>query len=234
MKPEIMIVGSQHYHELFSNKEPDESFLDYLDILRDELLEFQPTRVCIEQEAKIQDTINTYFKNYNADTFYKNEAYDLGFFISKKLKLNSVTAMDWMEASDDSNGISNSHEWAKANNHQFIKTLEEIQTLHTNISELNDPFDMTVQLNKPENYRKDQVLYGQMMLLGDDWKTSIPWLSWWYKRNMIMVNNITKNLAPDDKVIVIVGSDHIYILKQLLEASESFDVFTFYEWLEKQ
>lgn len=229
MKPEIMIVGSQHYHELFINSEADESFLNHLDVLREELLQFHPTRVCIEQEEKIQDSINTYLNDYEPDKFYKNKAYDIGFYISKKMKLNSVLAMDWMGENDDSNGIYNSYEWAKANDNQFIKILKEIQSLHSSISKLNNPYEMTVQLNKPETYKKDQLLYGQMMLLGDDRRTSIPWLSWWYKRNMIMVNNITKNLTRDDKIMVIVGSGHTYILKQLLEVSEKFNVYTFYE-----
>ncbi|WP_371814688.1 DUF5694 domain-containing protein [Jeotgalicoccus sp. WY2] len=46
-------------------------------------------------------------------------------------------------------------------------------------------------------------------------------------------NHITQNLNNNDKVMVIVGSGHIYILKQLLEASNNFNVITFYDWTKK-
>lgn len=232
MKPEIMIVGTQHYHEIFSHSDPDEQFLDSVNIFRDSLIKFQPTRICIEQEEKIQDVINDSFNRYNPVVFYKNEAYDLGFYTAKQLNLKSVIAIDWMEQGYGVNGMSGVYEWAQNNDVSFIELIEEIQSHHDKLSKLNDSYKITLELNKPESYKMDEVLYGQMMLLGDDWNISIPWLTWWYKRNMIMVNNITQNLNNNDQVIVIVGSGHVYILKQFLEASNKFNVMTFYDWVE--
>lgn len=59
MKPEIMIVGTQHYHEIFSHSDPDEQFLDSVNIFRDSLIKFQPTRICIEQEEKSRTLLMT-------------------------------------------------------------------------------------------------------------------------------------------------------------------------------
>ena len=232
MKPQIMIVGTQHYHENFRNSEPDELFLESLNTLKDSLINFQPTRICIEQEAKIQEILNDEFNSYNPDRFYKNEAYDLGFYTAKKAKLKSVIAMDWMEQDYVTNGMTDSYEWAKNYDLSFIEHIEKIQSSHAKISKMNNPYKITLELNKPESYKMDEELYSHMMLLGEDSSISIPWLTWWYKRNMIMVNNVTRNLVNSDKVIIIVGSGHIYILKQLLEASNKFDVTTFYERIE--
>lgn len=232
MKPEIMIVGTQHYHEIFSQSDPDEHFLESVDTLRNSLIKFQSTLICIEQELKIQKDIDDSFDRYNPTVFYKNEAYDLGFYIAKKLNLDSVVAMDWMEQDYGVNVMSDAYEWSQNNDGSFIALIEEMQSCHDKLSELNDSYKITLELNKPEIYKMDEELYGQMMLLGDDWNTSIPWLTWWYKRNMIMVNNITQNLNNNDKVIVIVGSGHVYILKQLLEASNKFNIMTFYDWIE--
>lgn len=232
MRPEIIIVGSQHYHKSFKHSDPDEQFLKSLNTLRNSLIKFQPTRICIEQEAKTQDYIDDNFNRYNPAVFYKNEAYDLGFYTAKQLNLKSVVAMDWMEQDYGFNGLSKTYDWAQNNDGLFIELIEELKAHHAKISNMNDSFNITLELNNPQNYKMDEKLYGQMMLLGDDWNTSIPWLTWWYKRNMIIVNNITRNLKDNEKVIVIVGSDHIYILKQLLEASNKFNVMTFYDWVE--
>ena len=232
MKPQIMIVGTQHYHETFNNSEPDELFLESVNTLRESLIKFRPTRICLEQEAKIQEFINSEFNSYNPDRFYKKEAYDLGFHTAKKAKLKSVIAMDRMEQEYGTNGMTDSYEWAKNYDLSFIELIERIQSSHAKISKMNNTYKITLELNRPESYKMDEELYGHMMLLGEDSNISIPWLTWWYKRNMIMVNNVTRNLVNSDKVIIIVGYGHIYILKQLLEASNKFDVITFYEWIE--
>lgn len=232
MKPQIMIVGSHHYRENFSSSEPNEVFLNSLETLRGYLIDFEPSRVCIELEKDIQGTVDEYYSHYDPSKFYKNESYDLGFYIGKHLILKSILAIDRMGDNDDSTELSSAYEWAKENDELFIQRIKDSQSFHSNLRELNDAYQMTLELNKPVNYKRDEELYGHMMLLGEDWKTSIPWLSWWYKRNMIMVNNITENLDDTDKVIVIVGSDHVYILKQMLESSNAFNVMTFYEWME--
>lgn len=232
MKPQIMIVGSHHYRENFSSSEPNEVFLNSLETLRGYLIDFEPSRVCIELEKDIQGTVDEYYSHYDPSKFYKNESYDLGFYIGEHLSLKSILAIDRMGDSDDSTDLSSAYEWAKENDELFIQRIEGSQSFHSNLRELNDAYQITLELNKPLNYKRDEELYGHMMLLGEDWKTSIPWLSWWYKRNMIMVNNITENLDDTDKVIVIVGSDHVYILKQMLESSNAFNVMTFYEWME--
>lgn len=232
MKPQIMIIGSHHYRENFSSSEPNEVFLNSLETLRKYLINFQPSRVCIELEKDIQDTVDEYYSHYDPSKFYKNESYDLGFYIGKHLNLKSILAIDRMGDNDDSTDLSSAYEWAKENDEHFIQRIKDSQSFHSNLRELNDAYQMTLELNKPVNYKRDEELYGHMMLLGEDWKNSIPWLSWWYKRNMIMVNNITEDLDDTDKVIVIVGSDHVYILKQMLESSNTFNVMTFYEWME--
>lgn len=168
MKSKIMIVGTQHYHEIFKYSNPDEQFLESVNRLRDSLSRFQPTRVCIEQEAKIQKVINESFGRYNSDIFYKNEAYDLGFYIAKNLNLDSVVAMDWMEQDSGVHGMNDIYEWAQNNDLSFIELIEEIQLHHDEISKLNDSNQITLKLNKPQNYRMDEKSYGQMMLLGDN------------------------------------------------------------------
>lgn len=234
MKPQILIVGSTHFHEMFHDKEPSDSFLESLQTLRGSLSSFQPTDICIEIEEKNQDKINQSYQRYDKDRFYKYESYDLGFYLGKKNDIKSIRAVDWMENDQNHNGISDAVEWAEKNDSEFMKKLTELQNFHSQLGAEENIYDAALKLNHPENYKRDQELYGHMMLLGDSWDSSIPWLTWWYKRNMIMVNNITKNLHSNSRVIMIVGAGHIYILKQLLEASGKFDVLTFYDWEESR
>ncbi|QQD84118.1 DUF5694 domain-containing protein [Jeotgalicoccus sp. ATCC 8456] len=177
MKPRILLVGSSHYHELFYENEPSKEFLKKLDKLRNSLITYNATKICVEID-------------------------------------------------ENQNGITDTVNWAKIHDNEFIERLNHLQSSHNN----EDIYEVTLELNKPENIKFHEEIYGHMMLLGDNWNTSIPWLTSWYKRNMIMVNNITREIDNDSRVIMIVGAGHLYILKQLLESSGKFEVETFYEW----
>ena len=230
MKPKILLVGSPHYHELFKGNEPTEEFLIDLEKIRKSLITYNPTKICVEIEEKHQDRIDEYYQTYDHSKFSKSEAYDLGFYVGQQCGLTTVRAVDWMETEQNQNGISDAVEWAETHDEEFTTKLKNLQSNHNLNNTKEHIYDITLELIKPQNYSIDQELYGHMMLLGDSWDVSIPWLTWWYKRNMIMVNNITRNTDTHSRVIMIVGAGHLYILKQLLESSGKFEANTFYEW----
>lgn len=230
MKPKILLVGSSHYHELFKEDEPSKEFLKNLEKLRKSLITYNPTKICVEIEEKYQDQIDEFYQSYDYKKFSKREAYDLGFNAGKQCELTTVHAVDWMEIDKNQNGISEAVDWAKVHDSEFIDRLNNLQSFHNSFNTNEDIYEITLELNKPENFKHDQEMYGHMMLLGDTWDVSIPWLTWWYKRNMIMVNNITREIYADSRVIMIVGAGHLYILKQMLESSGKFEVQTFYDW----
>ena len=226
MKPKILLVGFSHYHELFYENEPSKEFLKKLDKLRNSLITYNATKICVEIDERYQDKISKFYNGYDVRNFSKNEAYNMGFYVGKKCNLKMIHAVDWMEIDENQNGITDAVNWAKIHDNEFIERLNYLQSSRNN----EDIYEVTLELNKPENIKFHEEIYGHMMLLGDNWNTSIPWLTSWYKRNMIMVNNITREIDNDSRVIMIVGAGHLYILKQLLESSGKFEVETFYEW----
>lgn len=237
MKPQILLVGSDHFSYRFADSDPDEEFLAGLDKLRKILINYEPTRVCIEQGANNQKEINASYARYKdkSNQIFKNESYDLGFYIAMKSGLEKVVAMDRMSTDNTVASMSDSIEWAqsKNENHPFLEKLQHFQNTYEEYFNINDPYELFLALNKEDLYTKDESIYSSMIPLGDDIETSIPWLTWWYKRNLIMTHHISKDLKEKDKVIVIVGQSHLYILKQMLLGSNDYDVLTFYEYLQK-
>jgi hypothetical protein len=45
------------------------------------------------------------------------------------------------------------------------------------------------------------------------------WLRWWYRRNLIIYSNIARLAAEDERLLVIYGSSHNYLLKQFIRES---------------
>lgn len=49
----------------------------------------------------------------------------------------------------------------------------------------------------------------------------IEWLSWWYKRNLIMFSNLVHLIdTEEERILFIVGSSHASIVTKFLEESE--------------
>lgn len=53
----------------------------------------------------------------------------------------------------------------------------------------------------------------------------MEWLSWWYKRNLIIYSNLTRIVnSEDERILLIVDSSHISIITKFLEESEAFTI----------
>lgn len=51
------------------------------------------------------------------------------------------------------------------------------------------------------------------------------WLSWWYKRNLIIYSNLTCLVnSEDERILLIVGSSHSSIITNFLKESEAFQI----------
>ena len=238
MKAQILLLGTDHFNDRFANSDPDEEYLTGLNKLRKTLIDFKPTRVCIEQEAENQSEINASYERYKykSNKFFKNESYDLGFYIAMKSGLNEVVAMDRMSGDGEKISVTHAIEWAKAkdDHHPYLKKLQHLQNTYEEYFNINDPYELFLTLNKKDIYTLDESIYHSMIPLGDDIETTIPWLTWWYKRNLVMVHYILKGLKENEKVIVIVGQSHLYILKQMLEGSDDYDALTFYDYIQSE
>jgi len=58
------------------------------------------------------------------------------------------------------------------------------------------------------------------------------WVQYWYGRNLVIFNNIVKNTSPGDRVLVIYGYGHGYILRRMAEESRFFDVVNTQSYLD--
>ena len=53
----------------------------------------------------------------------------------------------------------------------------------------------------------------------------MDWLSWWYKRNLIMFANLTRLIdTEEERILFIVGASHTSIVTKFLEESEICEV----------
>ncbi|MEK4080608.1 DUF5694 domain-containing protein [Solibacillus sp. FSL K6-1126] len=74
----------------------------------------------------------------------------------------------------------------------------------------------------------------EILLVGTDDEIAFEWISkYWYYRNLRIARNIKKSILPETKrSVILYGSGHNYLLKQLLEEDESIKVIQYGDWSE--
>ena len=87
---------------------------------------------------------------------------------------------------------------------------------------------MYIQDNDPESIRKDHQEYLRFIArvgLSDEYPGA-NWLShYWYDRNLKIFVNLTRiTESADDRIMLIIGAGHTYLIQQFLEESGDYIV----------
>ena len=245
-KPVVSILGVFHFKDaglddykpqfpfdIFEEKRQKE-----LEVLLDQLAQFKPTKILIEVPRHMDSLINArysaYIKNEYSIDESPQEIYQIGFKLAKKLGHDRLYASDhhvtWCgEELDWDNFSFDKYREERGQQERYIRntsmyfplayledSLKTVQTLSHHLS----------ILSHPESARLSHSYYltgtaltgaGDNYLGGDS-------VSRWYRRNIHIYSNIY-DIADDDedRVLVIYGSGHLHILRQLIKDSPIFE-----------
>lgn len=238
-KPTLLILGSAH----FGNPGRDLVNSNVIDVLSkprqreieavvDQLVEFRPTHVAIEVPALHQSDLDRRYKEYLGTKYIlrRNEGDQLGFRVAARLGHDRVHAVDWNglppgDTEKDYNwmsyGKSNGHEAAIAkitspdNLQSFVVELKE-QTIGRWLRELNTPAVL----------QASHRVYFDIATIGNGEKQiGADWVGTWYARNLKIYSRLAA-LAQNssDRVLVIFGQGHAYLLTQLAKEHGKFNI----------
>lgn len=233
--PEVMLVGT--YHLANNNRDiinlPIEDVLTSkrqreIEQLVDGLAQWQPTRVAVEWKRSDQAGLDRRYADYLAGTLNltANERDQLAFRLAKKLGLSKVYAIDWNEQGPGDLSDYDFIDWARRNGQDkrfdtFVKEGQaEANRTASNMRE------QTVSqwynaLNSPEMRLKAHQQYFTLASFGsNDVNPGAAWVGTWYARNLRIFNNIREIIAPEERVLVLHGTGHTYLLDRFLRESE--------------
>ena len=220
-KPKVLVLGSEHMSE-------NEEFLsDRRQAEIEELVslvqKFSPTKIAVEVITDENDRLNEQFKQYKLGTYklVLNEIDQIGFRMAANLQHEQIYAVDWMGGSDVTD-VWEVQGWAKKNQPQLF---EEIFGWVPELELTDDKsvLDFYKEMNDPVLLNKLHKLYVNMARIGDfGHYVGMEWLTWWYKRNLIMYSNIARLIdSPEERILFIVGSSHCSIVSKFLEEGEN-------------
>ena len=190
--------------------------------LVDLLAKYQPTKVLVEYPFSKQDTLRKRYQNYlkGEYTLTSNEIGQVGFRLAKKLGHSDIYAIDHrmelpfqpLMTYCEENNLMGKME-------QFIFDIRSFTDEKSKILAAMKLSDFLRTMNTDQFDRISRKIYLQDMLeygsTGNE--VGIDMTVAWYKRNLIMMNNIFRCIeGAQDRVLVLVGSSHRAMIKEFI------------------
>ncbi len=233
-RPKVMVLGTFHMRYT-----PDLYRINVADLLNDnrqqeirdvieKIKAFKPTMLAFEVIKGEQEELNKEYKKYlnNEIKLKVDEVHQYGFRIASELKHSQVYAIDWMESIGNM-GIGQVFEWAKANQPELYDYIDKKYRSDRDFN-LTDKsiVDLMRESNSETNIRKGHEMNMAIArIASEEDYVGIDWLRWWYQRNLIIYSNLAEiSNSSSDRIILIIGHAHVYLISQFLRESGMFDV----------
>lgn len=208
---------------------------ELLDSLIKVLKVYNPTHIAVEWKPKYQSYLDSLYQNYQKGRYQlgKNETFQIGFKLAHQLGLNRLYCVDNNPPMPETvNAIDDLEEYAEEKGHsdlwhkfdqdnQYYLTF--VDTIQRNLNVL----DYLKVMNSSANINRTKQLWTTGLInvgYGDKY-IGADLLGRWYRRNARIYAN-AKNLVSSegDKLLIIYGNAHKWILDELFLSSPDFEV----------
>lgn len=243
-KAKVMVLGTYHFRQEDHYDELSTENQAHIQQLLTALAEFEPTKVVIEWEpsrsAKTNEAYQSFLQGkFKIDTLL-NEVFQLGFRMAQKMGHDSIYLFDDKTpyigsldgftfgklaeyASQNDQGFYNRHESAISDRYLHNEKLIKSQNLYDNLLLRNSPEAVKVDAERMHMYEMRVGI--QKNWMGPDW------LGRYYQRNIRMMTNVLKSVDAEDRVLIIVGANHKWVLDDLFEYTPDFELVSSYDYL---
>lgn len=229
-KVKVLLLGTFH----FDNPGLDVAKFRDADILSPErqkeveeivrlLAKFSPDKIFIEAIPARQPQIDSSFAFYKAGKKEPgaSEVEQLGFRVAGQLGHPTVYGVDFQEAEFPFDSLMKSAmEAGQTDITSFVqKTIEEIQASFNEALQKFTIKEMLLRENSEEMVKLQHEFYFKLLRAGKPGNHVGSYLvSEWWRRNMVIYENILKHLdGKEKKIMVIFGSGHTAILNELMK-----------------
>ena len=203
MSPEVMIVGVYHLGNTtdlinVERKNDNDLKLQAKEVV-DALSRFNPTKLAVEAEWETQSRLNESYRKYQLDdpNPTKNEIEMIGFPLAKESGISEISCIDWRGDDSESAPIGDILQYAKEYEPERYKKImttyiEPMQREAEELSRLSI-LEGYKRVNEAETVKKMHQFYMEFAMIGKEKDYyAMDWLTWWYKRNLILYTNVRR------------------------------------------
>ena len=212
---------------------------------------YQPTKIALERDEKTHGAgTQTNYQGYLKGTYELNQSEhdQIGFRLAKQMGHPKLYCVDYRidYRKDDPFIPFDEFDWnlidyltfAKTNNQEHLLpspampegkvTQDETGRTWVEHEKYVSIIDMSIRDNEPEGIRLDHQMYLRQIArigIGDQYPGA-NWLSHsWYDRNLKIYVNLTRiTESADERILLIIGAGHVYLVQQFFEESGDYIV----------
>lgn len=238
-EPQVMIVSS--FHLANNNRDlinlPIENVLvphrqEEIRQLVDNLARWRPTKIVLELPRSDQDGLNKRYQRYldGELELSAKEQDQIGFRLAEALGHTEVYAVDWNKSFPGERADYDFLAWAKENGEEdrmtaFVKMGQEKLDRQAKTMRQQSIVEWYLDLNQPEVREQDHQVYFDLATFGNNERNpGASWVGGWYGRNLRIFNNIRDVIEPRDRVLILYGSGHTFLLDRFFRESEAAEV----------
>ena len=222
-KPVILVLGTYHLsddREDVTAPKRQKEIEELVTLLK----KFRPTKIAVEalfDNSKINERFGQYLESkYQLS---RNEVDQIGFRLAKQLKHPKVYPIDWKNKFDLLPVIT----YANSNNQgaiiqKGIARITEFDQLIGKMIKTTTLLEMYRFLNSDKMIKEvDHIMLTTLVHIGKGGDyIGTDMLADWYERNLKIFTNLTRIIeSDDDRILVIIGSGHVNLLRQFTEES---------------
>lgn len=240
--PRLLVLGTYHMtsngSDLLQVKAPDVTTparQRELDELVAVLGRFRPTKIALEKPLGDADT-REHYRGYLAGDYQptRNEVDQVGFRLARAMHHAEVYPVDWR------NNFDFMPVAASAARHQQTVLLEaaigEARSYTTELQQqMERPIVETLRfVNDVPRAAQLHQLYVRLLRIGkaDDY-AGPDLLAGWFERNLKITANLIRIVdSPDDRVVFLVGSGHLHLVRQFAAESGAFTLESASDYLD--
>ena len=245
-KPTIMILGSWHFtssgldgiNERTDDVRAPKRQREIKQVI-EQLKAFKPTKIAVEVDPSRDAEINAEYQGYLDGTYelgpYEGE--QIGYRLAKEMEHSKVYCVDYWPKRDPilesiKDHLINSSEFAKVHNQEHLFgdhpigpgkiTRDKDGRIWIEPEEYEPILDKYIRINQPEGSRMSHRAYLHDARIGlADKYPGADWLAHiWYARNLKIFVNLTRiTESADDRIFLIIGGGHLFLVRQFLEDS---------------
>lgn len=198
----------------------------------DALLRFAPTRVMVEQSP---GSTTVPYRKYREGMLEpaRNEAVQLGFRLAAMAGLDEVHGID----ADGDFPYPALVEYVNRTGRQAMLQELDDETARL-VAESQRVIDTGTiarilrHMNEPAEIERSHRFYRKVLLIGaGDEQPGVDLATGWYRRNFAICANLLQNTKPGDRVVVVYGAGHAFLLRQCIQETPGFRLVEPNDWL---
>ncbi|SIS55592.1 DUF5694 domain-containing protein [Salimicrobium flavidum] len=216
MKKEIILVGTFHFEqeeEITKKTETEvEEFVDYL-------AEYKPDKIALEWEKSEEDELIAAYQK-RKENYATDEVEQIGFRLAKKLNHDTLHAVNWQGAISQED-LMKLHAEIQSSYPALMNFIDKLSENTPEISLDTSLIDSYRELNDEQSMKELEEMYLSFVKVTDPAGENIgfDFLNKWMERELVIFKNVTEMSDPEERILLIIGSDHLWMLNNLFKGN---------------